>query len=124
MASLFEQMGGTYTQVGDYLIPNLALPAANKNLHIGKYGRMRKEFFKNHRKAFYSRLVITCTLNEYLSEIDAQAKEMLEIIIKDLATKENITEQLKATDQLDWVGKMNNIKNRAEEIVFREMIYK
>ncbi len=114
----------TYSKIGDYFLPDLVLPAEKEKFVFGKYGRLRKVYLKNHRKGFYSRLVLSCMLNEHLSEIDTQAKEMLENTMLELATKENVTEQLKTENQMVWVGAMNSIKNRAEEIVFNEVIYR
>jgi len=122
MKSLFEQNGGTYSVVGDYLIPDLVLSPQNDYV-LGRYGRLHKEYIKNHKIGFYTGLLISGKLSDYLMEIDMQAKNMLETIMIDLAKKQNITEQLKSTDQFAWVGAMNNIKACAEEIVLSEIIY-
>ena len=114
----------TYSKIGNYFLPDLVLPAEKDKFIFGKYGRLRKDYLKNHRIGFYSRLVFSCTLNEHLSEIDTQAKEMLENIMQKLAAKENVTEQLKTENQMAWVGALNSIKNRAEEIVFDEVIFR
>ncbi len=122
MKSLFEQNGGTYSVVGDYLIPDLVLPPQSDYV-LGRYGRLNKEYLKEHKIGFYTGLVLSGKLSDYLMEIDIQAKDKLGTIMKDLAKKQNITEQLKATDQFAWVGAMNNIKACAEEIVLSEIIY-
>jgi hypothetical protein len=123
MKSIFEENGGTYSQVGDYLLPDVILQTAKEEFSIGKYGRMHKAFLKENRKVFYARLVITCKLFDYLSEIDAHASEMFVNLIREMAKNENITEEFKAENQMAWVGAMNNIRHRAEEIVFHELIY-
>ena len=122
MKSLFEEMGGTYRQVGDYLIPNLVLPD-DSNYQIGKYGRMRRSYLKEHRKILYSNYVVEVTLFKHLSEIDQACNERTEIIIPAMAKQEGVTEALKAADQMEWVRRMNSIRNRAEEIVLHELVY-
>ena len=116
MKSLFEEMGGTYRQVGDYLIPNLVLPD-DSNYQIGKYGRMRRSYLKEHRKILYSNYVVEVTLFKHLSEIDQACKNRMEIIISAMEKQEGVTETLKAADQMEWVRRKNSIRNRAEEIV-------
>ena len=123
MKSLFEQNGGTYMQVDDYLLPNLELSLQDKIIKLGKYGRLRKEYLKNRRNGIYAGLLISGKLFAHLAEIDSQAKEMLGLLVKQLAEKENITEELKSNDQMTWAGAMNNIKSRAEEILLSEIIY-
>ena len=122
MKSLFEEMGGTYRQVGDYFIPNLALPDTG-NYQIGKYGRMRRSYLKEHCKILYTNYVVDGTLFEHLAEIDQACNERIEIIVSAMAKQEGVTEALKATDQMEWVCRMNNIRNRAEEIVLTELVY-
>lgn len=122
MKSIFEQMGGTYRQEGDYLIPNLVLPATG-NYQIGKYGRMRRTYLKEHHKALYTNLVVDGTLFKYLAEIDQSCNERMEIIVSAMAKQEGVTEALKAADQMEWVRRMNSIHNRAEEIVLTELVY-
>lgn len=109
-----------YTQQGDYLLPNLALPEEPR---IGKYGRMRKHYLKEHHSGIYSGMLLNGTLNSHLEEIDQQATEMMERLVTAMAKQENVTEELKATDQMAWVGQMNNIRQRAEEVVKAELIY-
>ena len=122
MKSLFEEMGGTYRQVGDYFIPNLVLPDVG-NYQIGKYGRMRRSYLKEHRKILYTYYVMEGTLFEHLSDIDQACNERMETIVSAMAKQEGVTEALKAADQMEWVRRMNNIRNRAEEIVLHELIY-
>ena len=122
MKSIFEQMGGTYRQEGDYLIPNLILPDGG-NYQIGKYGRMRRSYLKEHRKVLYTNYVVEGTLWEHLSEIDQACNERMEVIVSTMAKQEGVTEALKAVDQMEWVRRMNSIRNRAEEIVLHELVY-
>jgi hypothetical protein len=113
----------TYTEKDGIFYPNLALPE-HTNYTIGKYGRMRLEFLKNHRKGTYTTLLTQCTLNEHLHSIDKQAAEILENEILKLSKKNGITEKLKVTDQMRWVQEMNNVKKCADEIVLREIVYR
>ena len=122
MKSLFEQMGGTYREENGYLIPNLTLPE-EEQVEIGIWGQRRLEYIKHHRKGFYTSLVIGCELNRYLADVNRQAEEMFDTLIKQLKQAEGITEQLKADNQLEWVGRMNNIRQRATEIVNHDIIY-
>ena len=122
MKSMFEQMGGTYSVVGDYLIPDLII-SEREILYFGKYGGLRKTYLKNHKPGIYNSLLLSGRLNEHLHETDVQAKEQVELIMKQLMISEGVTEKLKADDQMKWVGAMNSIKARAEEIVFSEIIY-
>ena len=122
MKSLFEQMGGTYREENGYLIPNLTLPA-EEQVEIGIWGQRRLEYIKHHRKGFYTSLVIGCELNRYLADVNKQAEEMFDTLIKQFKQVEGITEQLKADNQMEWVGRMNNIRQRSTEIVNAELIY-
>ena len=122
MASLFEEMGGTYRQEGDYLIPNLALPEKDAP-RFGKYGRMHLSFLREHKKAYYTGLLLDGKLTAHLNEIDKAATSRLELLTKQMAASQGITEKLKAQDQMAWVGAMNNIRNAAEEIINTELIY-
>ena len=122
MKSLFEEMGGTYRQVGDYLIPNLSLPE-EPDYQIGKYGRMRRSYLKEHRPILYTNLLTSGTLHRHLAEIDQACNERMEIIIAATAKQEGVTETLKAADQMEWVSRMNSIRSRAEEIVLTELVY-
>ena len=122
MKSLFEQMGGTYRVEGDYLLPNLILPDTDSR-PIGKYGRMRLNYLKEHHRTLYTSLALNGILWEHLSEIDRSCNERLARIIPAMAKQENVTEALKAADQMEWVRHMNSIRNRAEEIVLAELVY-
>lgn len=112
-----------YTKVGDYYLPNLLPPKNSKDFRIGRYGRLRLQYLKENKRAEYTLLLINGELQKHLMEIDQQANERLELLIKQMAEKENVTEELKEADQLRWVGLMNNIKHSAEEIIFEELIY-
>ena len=122
MKSLFEEMGGTYCQVGDYFIPNLSLPD-DSEYQIGKYGRMRRTYLKEHRKNLYNNYVWGGTLFKLLAEIDQACNERMEIIVSAMSEQEGVTEALKAADQMEWVRRKNSIRNRAEEIILTELVY-
>ena len=122
MKSLFEQLGGTYRQEGDYLIPNLSL-TDEPEYQIVKYGRMRRSYLKEHRPVLYASLLTSGTLHRNLAEIDQACNERMEIIVSAMAKREDVTETLKAADQMEWVRRMNSIRNRAEEIVLTELVY-
>ena len=111
-----------FIKCGDYYIPNLVI-SNTKNFKLGKYGKMRLNYLKTQKKAEYSILLMEDKLSEHLQEIDKTATNRYNLLMKQFAEQENITEELKAINQLDWVGKMNSIKNRAEEIIFNELIY-
>ena len=121
--TIFEQIGGTYTQVGDYYLPNLKLPEEEKQANIGVWGMRHKRFLKENHRVLYANLMTSGKLVAYLDDIEQQATAMFLRLVKELAEKENVTENLKATDQMLWVQKMNNIRNRATEIVNAELIY-
>jgi len=112
-----------YTKVGDYYLPNLVAPKNMKNFKIGKYGKLRLNYLKENKRAEYTILLIDNKLQKHLMDIDKTANERFDLLMKQFAEKENITEELKATNQMEWVCRMNNIKNRAEEIIFNELIY-
>ena len=122
MKSLFEEMGGTYRQESDYLIPNLALPE-DDDYEIGKYGRMRLAYLKEHRKILYTNYVMEGTLSKHLSEIDQTCNERMENIVSAMANQEGVNEALKTADQMEWVCRMNCIRNRAEEITLWEVVF-
>ena len=122
MKSLFEQVGGTYRQEGDYLIPNLSLPE-EPDYQIGKYGRMRRSYLKDHRPVLYANFLTSGTLHRHLAEIDQTCNERMEIIVSAMTKQEGATEALKAADQMEWVRRMNSIRNRAEEIILTELVY-
>ena len=117
-----EKTGIEYHLEGDYYIPNLVMPEQEK-ITLNKYGRMRLNYLKENKKAEYSIMLMDGTLNSHLKEIQETATERVERIIKQLKSKSNLTEDMKNTDMLYWVGMMNNYKNQAEEIVFNELIY-
>lgn len=121
--TIFEQMGGTYTQVGDYFIPNLELPEEEKQANIGVWGMRHKKFLRENHRVLYANLITSGKLVAYLDDIEQQATAMFLRLVKEIAEKENVTEELKASDQMLWVQKMNNIRNRATEIVNAELIY-
>ena len=120
--TIFEKMGGTYTQVGDYLLPDLKLPEEEQQ-PIGVWGQRHRRYLKDHRRATYAILLTSEKLNSYLSDIDRQAEELFSRLVKHMAEAEGVTETLKATDPMEWVGRMNNIRSRAMEIVNAELIY-
>ena len=120
--TIFEKMGGTYTQVGDYLLPNLELPEEEQQ-PIGVWGQRHRRYLKEHRRATYATLLTNGKLNSYLADIDCQAEEMFSRLVKQMAEAEDVTEQLKADNQMEWVGRMNSIRSRAMEIVNSELIY-
>ena len=121
--TIFEEMGGTYTRVGDYYLPNLKLPEEEKRAKIGVWGMRHKRFLKENHRVLYANLMTSGQLVAYLDDIEQQATAMFLRLVKELAEKENVTEELKVIDQMLWVQKMNNIRNRATEIVNAELIY-
>ncbi|WP_337489471.1 TnpV protein [[Ruminococcus] torques] len=116
-----ENTGINYTLVGDVYIPNLV--STDTNYEIGYWGRKHKEYIKQHKPSFYTTLLTQCKLNSYLHDVDVRATEMYDTLVKQLAEQENVTEQLKASDMMLWAQKMNNIHNRATEIVNEKLIY-
>ena len=113
-------MNITYTKVGDYLLPNLIPPESPK---VGRWGMLRHSYLRNHREGIYTGMLMKGTLNEHLEEVDRQANEVEQLLISQMAQQEGITELLKAEDQLEWVQRMNSIRDRAEEIILHELIY-
>ena len=113
-------MNITYTQVGDYLFPNLIPPESPK---VGRWGQLRHNYLRNHREGIYTGMLMKGTLNAHLEKVDQRANEMEQRLISQLTQQEEITEQLKAENQLEWVRRMNSIRNRAEEIVLHALIY-
>ena len=122
--TLFEQLGGTYTQTGDYLLPDLSLPAEKEPGNVGVWALRHKRYLKQHHKVLYYNLLTSGKLDSYLADIEEQAQQLFLRLVKELAEKEGVTEQLKAADQMAWVRRMNNIRNRATEIVNNEVIYR
>ena len=111
----------TYTKCGDVYLPNLVIE--DETTTIGKYGRMRKRYLKEHRSALYSSMLLSGKLFLYLAEIDRACEDRMELIVRQMAEREGVTEALKSTDQMEWVRRMNSIRNRAEEIVLHELVY-
>lgn len=121
--TLFEKFGGTYTKQGDYLLPNLILPAEEATGYIGVWGQRSLNYLKHRRKVLYYNLFTSGKLHSHLADTEEQAQQLFSRLVKELAEKEGVTEELKTTDMLLWVQKMNNISNRAMEIVNNELIY-
>lgn len=121
MKSLYEELGGTYRQVGDYLIPDIEL--LERNYEIGKYGRMRHRYLKEHCQIQYTTMLLNGTLYGHLEETDRICNERMETMVAAMKKQQCITEELKTRDQLAWVGAMNNFRNAAEEIICAEVIY-
>ncbi len=122
MASYFEQRGGTYTRMGDILLPDLVLHDQPPG-PIGKYGRMRKRYLEQTHDSTFCALVLSGTLTQHLLDIDQAAREQMASLIPHLADAEGVTESLKAADQMEWLRRMNSLRARAEEVVIRDLIY-
>lgn len=120
--SIFEEMGGTYHEENGYLIPDLTLPTEEEK-PIGIWGQRHLRYIKEHKRLFYVNLLTSGGLNSYLADINEQAEELFFRLVKQLAEKEGITEELKSTNQMSWIGAMNNIRARAREIVYTDIIY-
>lgn len=118
--SLFEQMGGTYHQAGDYFLPDLSVPELPA---ISVWGQRRRRYLKEHRQALYTALLLSGKLSNHLSEIDEQAETMFFQLVKQMARQDGTTDQLKADNQMEWVKRMNSVRNRSEEIVRNGLIY-
>ena len=123
MKTIFENNGGTYTQVGDYLLPNLSLLAEEKETNIDVWAMRHKRYLKQNYKVRYYNLLTSGKLDSYLANIEEQAQNLFSRLVKKLAEKENVTEKLKSDSPMLWVQKMNNIRNRATEIVNEQVIY-
>ena len=121
MKSLFEQLGSTYREENGYLIPNLTLPD-EEQVEIGLWGRRHLRYIKQHHKVRYVNLLTSGKLNEHLADIDNQAEDMFFRLVKQMADREGVTEQLKKDNQMEWVARMNNIRNRATEIINTDLI--
>ena len=119
--TIFEQMGGTYETQGDYRLPCLAVPAGEKP--VGAWGQRHLRYIRQHHKALCTALWMGGRLDDYLADIDRQAEEMFFQLVKEYAERQGITEQLKAENQMGWVGRMNNCKAQAEEVIMAELIY-
>ena len=122
MKSFFEERGGTYTQIGDVLIPDLVMDPQPEG-EIGVWGWRRKRYLKEHRKGVYNAMLLNGTLIQHLIDTNEAAMDMLDTLVKQMAKAEGVTEELKKQDQMEWVRRMNNIRNRAEEIVRNDLIY-
>ena len=121
--TLFEQLGGTYTQIGDYLLPDLSLPAEKETGNIGVWASRRKRYLKQHHKVLYYNLLTSGKLHSHLADTEEQAQRLFLRLVNELAEKEGVTEQLKAVDNMVWVRRMNNIRNRSSEIVNAEVVF-
>ena len=119
--TLFEQLGGTYTQQGDYLLPDVKLPE-QEDYEIGIWGQRRRQFLKAHHRIKYYNMLTKCTLYPHLAEVNSQAVQMEEILVNQLAVQDGVTEQLKSTDMMEWTRKINSIRNRVREIIMTELI--
>ena len=119
MRSTYETIGGKYQQNGDYLLPNLEVPESPK---IGVWGERRCKYLREHQQALYTAMMLGGTLNTHLEEVDRTAAEMFDCLTSQLAAQEGITEQLKSTNQMEWIQQMNNIRNRVAEIIWEEVI--
>ena len=122
MKSSFEQNGGTYRRVNDYMIPNLTLPPKEANITLGKWGMLHKEYLQKHKKVVFTTLLTQDKLYQHCAEIENQAQQMFDTIVEQMKNTEDVTEQLKATNQMKWVQRLNNIQNRVTEIVKNELI--
>ena len=121
MKSIFEQIGGTYTKQGDYRLPNLTLPAEEER-PIGVWGQRRLRYLKQHHKVLYYNLLTSGKLNSHLADIEEEAQSLFSRLVKEYAEKEGVSEQLKAANQMAWVPRMNNIRERATEVVNSEVV--
>lgn len=122
MKTIFEEMDGTYRREGNYLVPNL-LPPEPPRHQIGKYGRLCQSYLKEHRPIVYNTMLLAGTLWQYLADTDQTCNERMDFLTRLMAEREGVTDALKASDQMAWVGAMNNIRSRAEEIILREVVY-
>ena len=122
--TIFEEMGGAYVRQGDYLLPCLFLPAEKENKPIGVWGQRHLRYLKQHRKVLYINLLTSGKLNSHLADIDKQAEDMFLRLVEQMAKRESVSEQLKAENQMEWVGRMNSIRSRVAEIVNAELIFR
>lgn len=120
MQTTFEKLGGTYRQVGDYLLPNIEVPDSP---NVGIWGKRRHKYLRGHKKVLYTGMLLTDKLDAHLEEIDRSASEMFDLLVVQLKARDGITEKLKAADQMEWVRRMNSIQKEAERVVLRELIY-
>ena len=122
--TIFEEMGGTYARQGDYNLPCLSLPAEKENKPIGVWGQRHLRYIRQYKRILYTNLLTSGKLDSYLADIDKQAEDMFFRLVEQMAEREGVTEQLKAENQIEWVGRMNNICSRAAEIVNAELIFR
>ena len=120
MQTIFEAMGGTYRQEGEYLLPNVKAPESPA---IGIWGQRRLQYLRTSKRVLYTTMLMSDTLKAHLEEVDQSAEEMFNHLVVQMEAQEGVTEGLKANNQLEWVQRMNNIRNRAAEIIFKELIY-
>ncbi len=120
--TIFEQMGGEYTRQGDYCLPNLTLPTEEER-PIGVWGQRRLNYLKHHRKVLYYNLLTSSKLHSHLADVEEQSQELFLQLLKEYAEKEGVTEQLKATDQMGWVQRINNIRERVIETVYSDVVF-
>ena len=120
MQTIYEKMGGTYRQEGDYLLPNIEAP---KSPQIGIWGQRRLQYLRTNKRMLYTTMLMGDTLKAHLEEVDQSAEGMFDQLAMQLKAQEGVTEELKANDQLEWVQRMNNIRNRAAAVVFKELIH-
>lgn len=120
--TIFEQMGGTYTMQGDYYLPDLTLPTEEKR-HIGVWGQRRLRYLKQHHKILYYNLLTSGKLRSHLADTEEQAQQLFLWLVKEYAEREGVTEQLKAENPMEWVGRMNNIRSRVTELINQNMIF-
>lgn len=121
--TIFEKQGSTYTQVGDYMLPDLLQAEEEKEANIGIWAMRHKRYLKQNHKVLYYNLLTSGKLNSYLADIDKQAEEIFSRLVKQMAMRESVTGQLKADNQMEWVARMNNIRSRATEVVNTDLIY-
>ena len=120
MQTTFEKLGGTYRQAGDYLLPDIVVP---KSPQIGIWGQRRLQYLRTHKRVLYTTMLMSDTLKAHLEEVDQSAEEMFNKLTIQLKAQEDVTEELKANNQMEWVQRMNSIRNRVAEIVCKELIY-
>lgn len=121
--TIFEKQGGTYTQVGDYMLPDLLPAEEEKEANIGVWAMRHKRYLKQNHKVFYYNLLTSGKLNSYLADIEQQAQQLFLRLVKQMAEREGVTEKLKADNQMAWVARMNDIRSRATEVVNTDLIY-
>ena len=121
--TIFEQTGGTYTQVGDYMLPDLLLAEEEKEANIGVWEMRHKRYLKQNHKVFYYNLLTSGKLNSYLADLEQQAQQLFLRLVKQMAERKGVTEKLKADNQMAWVARMNDIRSRATEVVNTDLIY-